>query len=70
MRNNKFIEIIDLSSVKDIRVEGLNIKDYPDFSDAYIASATYENRKMTEKELKILNYDTDFIHEQIINELY
>jgi hypothetical protein len=42
------------------------LSDFPDFCDAYIASATYDGRDMTEEELEELNDDTDFVYKAVI----
>jgi len=34
------IDLVDLESVK---IDGIDYKDYPDFCDAFIASAKYNN---------------------------
>jgi len=63
--------MIDTSRVRDVQVEGIDYKDYPDFCDAYISDAIYCGRDMTELELDELNncYG-EFVnlkaHEQII----
>ena len=41
----------DIKLVNNISVEGIDMMDYPDFCDAFIASADYGEREMTEKEL-------------------
>jgi len=51
-------------------VEGIDTKDAPDFCDAYITSAQYDGRPMTEEELEELNDDSDFVYEQVIKWLY
>ncbi len=52
---------IDTKQVTDIEVD--TGTDYPDFADAYIESATYKGREMTEEELEALNDDSDFVYE-------
>ncbi len=61
---------IDLSLVEDVELDGINPRDYPDFSDAFIIDATYKGREMTDDELEALNEDGDFVHEQVIEYLY
>ena len=61
---------INLKEVSDIEFEDVDPKDYPDFCDAFISSATYKGRKMTEKELDKLNDDSDFLYIQLIDYLY
>jgi hypothetical protein len=62
---------LDHSQIDDVVVEGINHNDCPDFCDAYIASAMYNDpitgnyRGLTENELENLN--SDWIYEQIEN---
>jgi len=44
--------------------------DYPNFSDAFILNATYKGREMTDEELEALNEDSDYVYEQVMEELY
>jgi hypothetical protein len=65
------IEIkLDYSKISDVDVDGIDTSDYPDFCDAFIASATYDDREMTNEELQILNEDYDFVYEAIQSHLY
>jgi len=66
---------LDYSKVHDIEVDGIDTRDYPDFCDAYIASATIENedgtfRDATDDEIEEMNEDGDFVYEQVENYLY
>jgi len=57
----------DVKDLVDIQVEGVDAKDYPKFTDAYITHAFNKktNKELTEKELDYLNDNySDFIHEQ------
>jgi len=60
---------MDYSKVDNVVVEGVDTEDYPDFCDAYIESADYDGREMTESELDVLNQDTDFVYE-CVNKYY
>jgi len=62
--------ILDYDQIKDIQVDGINFRDAPDFCDAYICSATYKGRDMTDEELDVLNEDSSFVYECIINKIY
>jgi hypothetical protein len=61
---------MNYSLITDIEIEGIDYKDFPDFSDAFISSAYYEGRPMTDKELDELNEDHDFVGEQVFNEIF
>ena len=61
---------LDYSKIEDIEVDGIDTQDYPDFCDAYICSATYKGREMTELELDKLNDDSDFVYSAVEQRLY
>ena len=54
---------LDYSKISNVFVGGIDMEDFPDFCDAYIESADYGNREMTDEELEILNEDGSFISE-------
>lgn len=60
----------DYSKIDDIEVDGIDTKDYPDFCDAYISSATYKGKEMTESQLEKLNENSSFVYECVIDQLY
>lgn len=55
---------IDESKLENIQVDGINMRDYPDFVDAYISYAEYEGEPLTEDELNSLS--PAFVYEQVI----
>jgi hypothetical protein len=61
---------LDYKQIKDIELDGINGWDAPDFVDAFITSATYMGREMTEDELNALNEDSDFVHEKVMEHLH
>jgi hypothetical protein len=58
---------MDLSKVDNIVFEDIDHSDYPDFCDAFIASADIDGRPMTEDELEELNENRDFVHEKLMD---
>lgn len=44
------IKNFDIKKLEDICIEGVDSADYPDFCDAFIASADYDGRELTEAE--------------------
>ena len=54
-----------IEEVYDIEISGVDPGDYPDFCDAFIASAYYQGRECTEEELEYLQ-DT---YPELVNEL-
>ena len=61
--------MLDYSKIDDVVVEDIDYSDYPDFCDAYVASATYNDpetgrhRELTEDELE--NLDSGWVLEQV-----
>ena len=58
---------IDVSNVTNIEVDGVNQRDYPDFSDAYISYAVWKDsgRELTDEELEQLTDENG----DLVNEL-
>ncbi len=61
---------LNYSAIEDVEVDGIYPRDYPDFCDAYIMSASYYGREMSELELDVLNEDSDFVYEAVQDHLY
>ena len=56
--------------IDNIEVDGIDTKDYPAFCDAFIASADYDGKEMTEEQLDELNENSDFVYECVQNHLF
>lgn len=57
--------------VYNVQIGDLYTDDAPDFCDAYISYAEYEDgTPLTEDELDKLNEDTDLVHEHVSKHLY
>ena len=56
--------------IDNIELDGIDVTDYPDFSDAYIVSADYDGEPMTEQMLEDINEDYSFIHDCVYNQLF
>lgn len=61
---------LDYTQIENIELDGIDTNDYPDFCDAYICSATYMGRDMTDAELDELNDDSDFVYECVQKHLF
>ena len=61
---------MDYKKIDNIEVDGIDFKDYPDFSNAYIVSADYDGVPMTDEQLDEINDDGDFQYECIMNDLH
>lgn len=68
---NKILEKLALNLIDNIKVDGIDTKDYPDFADAYISSADYDGKEMTEEQLETLNSDyPDFVYEKVMESIF
>lgn len=61
---------IDYKLIEDVEVDGIDYADYPDFCDAFIASAIYDGKPMSDEMLDELNEDYDFVYESITNHIF
>ena len=59
-------------TVVDAKIDGIDLRDYPDFCDAYFESACYEDgTALTDDELEQLREQNfDAFYEQIIDRIY
>jgi len=63
--------MLDTSKIRVTSVADVDTKDYPDFCDAYIEEAEWEDgTSLTDDELEELNEDGEFVYEAIMNWLY
>lgn len=58
--------------ITDVEVEDIDTKDAPDFCDAFIASARWEDtgELLSEPELEDLNNDGDLVYDAVLKVLY
>jgi len=60
---------MDYKKIDNIEIDGIDTKDYPDFCDAYISSADYDGKPMTDEQLDELNEDGDYVYGHIMDYL-
>ena len=61
---------MDYSQITNVEVEDIDTDDYPDFCDAYISSAEYKGKEMTEDQLEELNDDGDFVYQSALSQVF
>lgn len=61
---------MNLENIQNIEMDGIDTTDYPDFCDAFIVSADYEGRKLTDKEIDALNENSCFIYECVLKQIF
>ena len=55
--------------IENIVFDGVFHDDYPDYCDAYILSAEYNGEPMTEEQLNVINEDSTFVYQKLIEHL-
>ena len=62
---------IDLTQVKHMEFEGVDLRDYPDFCDAYLVSAEMaDGTELTEEQIDYLNDEHwYFVNEHVYRSL-
>lgn len=55
--------------IVDVEVDGVDMRDYPKFCDAYISRAVWGDtgEELTDSEIDELNQDYDFVSEKVYN---
>ena len=60
----------EFNKITNVVLEGLHHWDSPDYCDAFIDSADYDGREMTDEQLDNLNEDYELIHELVWDNLH
>ena len=62
--------LIDLSQITEIELDGVDRRDYPDFCDAFICAAVWKDsgKALTNEELE--RVDADGVHELVHQRLF
>ena len=59
-----------LSELHNVELDGVDTRDYPDFSDAYLQDAMYEGRWLSEHQINEINdNDSDWVHGHIFDNI-
>ena len=61
---------MDIKEITNIEIDGIDWKDAHDFCDAFISSADYKGVPMTEKQLDLINENSDFVYDATLNYIY
>ena len=62
---------LDLSKIEDIEFDGINHDDYPDYCDAFVTSATYKGRDLSEEELEWVGDEhAEWVYEKLMDSLH
>ena len=59
-----------LEELHNINIDGVDNRDYPDFSDAFLQDAMYEGRWLSERQVELINDNhSDWVHEHIFGNI-
>ena len=61
---------IDFDKIDNVELDGIDTSDAPDFADAYIVSCDIDGRPATEEELDIINANSEFVYDQVVDQMY
>ncbi len=59
-----------LRDIYNIELDGIDHKDYPDYCDAFIVSAEYDGKELTDDQLDELNDNQMFVHAAVFDLLF
>jgi len=61
----------DISEVYDIEIDGIDLRDSPDFCDAYVSNASYKDRELTEEEcIQLQDENPEWFYEKVCDEAF
>jgi hypothetical protein len=64
------MKTIDLSKVKYMQFDGIDMRDYPDFCDAYLVYGEIDGRPLTDSEIDHINDNHyDFVNENVYDSI-
>jgi hypothetical protein len=58
------------NKLENIEFDGINYNDAPDFCDAFICYAEINGKPLTDAELELLNDDSDYVYELLMDKIY
>ena len=61
---------VDFTKIDNIEFDGVDTNDAPDFSNAFIMSCDIDGRPATEEELDIINDNSEFVYNALMDHLY
>ena len=65
------LDNLDFSEIDNIEFDGIDHRDYPDYSDAFVVSADYRGNSMTDAQVGELNDNhRGFVYEALMDHLY
>ena len=63
-------KLFKLEELHNINIDGVDDRDYPDFSDAFLQDAMYKGRWLSERQVELINDNhSDWVHEHIFGNI-
>jgi hypothetical protein len=66
MQTTKF----DFKLISNVSLDGVDFNDHPDYCDAFIESAYYDGKEMTDEQLDQLSEDYELVSELVYDNLH
>ena len=61
---------IDFNKIDNVSVACIDMRDYPDFCDAYIEECDIDGVPATEEQLDAINENSEFVYEKTLEAIY
>ena len=62
---------MNVQHITDVEIDGIDYNDYPDFCDAFLAAATYNNKPLTQDEMDTIQQENpDWFYSKIEEVIY
>ena len=61
---------LEFKRISNVEFEGVDTSDAPDFCDAFVVSAYYDDEPMTQDQIEELNDDSAMVYDLLIDYLY
>lgn len=61
---------LETKRISNVEFEGIDYSDAPDFCDAFVVSADYDDEPMTKEQIEELNDDSAMVYDLLTNYLY
>lgn len=63
--------IVKTFLLKNVSIDGIDRRDYPDFVDAYISDVIFDDGTVgTDLEVEEMNYDSDLVYTLVVNKIF
>ena len=65
------LDLLEDVEIDDIEIDGIDMRDYPDFCDAFLVGASYKGRELTEDELEyVQDSNPEWFYDQVWDTIF